>query len=117
MLENLLETYLPIIINIFEIMGVIIICIGSSKAFYKYILSLIKKEKYPIRYEFANSMAMGLEFKLAAEILKTVLAKSIEELFFLGGITLLRGLLTLIIHFEMKWEKEREAEEENKKGT
>lgn len=105
MLEHLFENYLPIAIHLLELMGVIIILIGSLKAFYKYIFSLFKKEKCPIRYEFANAMAMGLEFKLAGEILKSVLAKSIEELFFIGGLTLLRGLLTLIIHYEMKWEE------------
>ena len=60
-------------------------------------------------------MATALEFKLAAEILKTVIIRNMNELIILGSITLLRGFLTLIIHWEMKSEnpsknkKDREA--------
>ena len=49
-------------------------------------------------------MATALEFKLAAEILKTVIVRNINQLIFLASITLIRGFLTLIIHWEMKSE-------------
>lgn len=102
MLEHLITNYLPIIIHILEIMGIIIITIGSIKAFYFYILSFFKKNNYQIKYEFANAMAMGLEFKLAAEILKTVLIREIGEILILASIILLRALLAFIIHMEIK---------------
>ena len=47
-------------------------------------------------------MAMSLEFKLAAEILKTVLVRTLDEIIILGAIILLRALMTLIIHWEIK---------------
>ena len=47
-------------------------------------------------------MATGLEFKLAAEILKTVLIQSLSELLILGSIFLLRVLMTIVIEWEMK---------------
>ena len=41
---------------------------------------------------------------MGAEILKTVLVRSMNEIFILGAIILLRALLSLMIHFEIKAE-------------
>ena len=43
-----------------------------------------------------------MEFKMAAEILKTVLVRDLNELLVLGAVILLRALLSLLIHFEMR---------------
>ena len=40
--------------------------------------------------------------KMAAEILKTVLIRELDELLVLGAVILLRALLSILIHFEMK---------------
>jgi uncharacterized membrane protein len=115
MLEDFIKSIIPTLVNILELMGILVICIGSIKAFYHYYYSLITKKYYPLKWEYANSMATALEFKLAAEILKTVIIRNMNELIILGSITLLRGFLTLIIHWEMKSEnpsknkKDREA--------
>ncbi|MGL4336856.1 MAG: DUF1622 domain-containing protein [Turicibacter sp.] len=102
MFEELMNQFLPIIIHILEFMGVIIIGIGAFRAFYHYIKTLIFKDHYPVKHQFASSMAMALEFKLSAEILKTVLIRSLDELVILGAIFLLRVLMTLVINWEIK---------------
>lgn len=108
MLESLFNKYLPIPIHIFELMGIIVISIGAINAFFNYAKTLILKNHYPIKYQFANSMALGLEFKLAAEILKTVLIRTFMELAIIGSIILLRLFMTVIIQWEMKQESEQE---------
>ena len=105
MLEELLNKYLPTLINILEIMGIIVVIIGAISAFYQYMKSIFTKSDYPIKYSFANNLAMGLEFKLAGEILKTVLIKNIDDLWIIAAVSLLRGFLELLIYFEMKNEK------------
>ena len=117
MLENFIKTILPPLINILEIIGIFVILLGSIKALYHYIYSLFNKDSYPLKWEYANSMATALEFKLAAEILKTVIIRNMNELIILGSITLLRGFLTLIIHFEMNSEKERKEKNSKEKGA
>lgn len=104
MLEHLITQYLPFLIHLLEIMGIIILTIGAFKSFYYYLKSLFKEGHYSVKYQFASSMAMALEFKLAAEILKTVLVRTLDEIIILGAIILLRALMTLIIHWEMKQE-------------
>lgn len=106
MLEHFIESMLPEIVSILEIIGIIVITIGSLKAFYHYIKALFTHKHYPIRIELANALALGLEFKMGAEILKTVLVRSFSEIYILGAIILLRALLSLMIHFEIKTEKE-----------
>ena len=53
-------------------------------------------------FQLANGLALSLEFKMAAEILKTVIIRDIEELMVLGAVIVLRALLSFLIHFEMK---------------
>ena len=102
MLEHFIEFMLPEIVSILEIIGIVVITIGSLKAFYHYIKALFTHKHYPIRIELANALALGLEFKMGAEILKTVLVRSFSEIYILGAIILLRALLSLMIHFEIK---------------
>lgn len=111
MLENLIETILPFLIHIFELMGIIVLSIGAFTAFYNYIKSRFGKEGYTWKYYFANSMITALEFKMAAEILKTVLVKSLTELLTLAALFLLRALMTLVLEREIKSTKEDSAVE------
>ena len=105
MLEQLIEQILPVIISVIELIGIFIVTVGTLRAFFYY-LDLFKIKKYPVKHELANALATGLEFKMAAEILKTVLITSLSELTVLGCIILLRALLSLLIHIEMKNDEE-----------
>lgn len=116
MLEHLVSEYVPIIVHILEIMGIVVITIGSFKAFYYYILEVIFRKRAMAKHQFATSMAVGLEFKLAAEILKTVLVKTLDELFILGAVFLLRVLMTFVIQWEIKQDSTGDIENRNKEG-
>lgn len=102
MLEHLMAKYVPFIVHILEFMGIIAITIGAFRAFYYYIQEIIFKKKVKFKHQFATAMATGLEFKLAAEILKTVLIKTLDELFILGAVFLLRVLMSFVIEREIK---------------
>ena len=43
MVESIIDTILPIIISILEMMGILIITIGSFRAFYHYVRALSQK--------------------------------------------------------------------------
>lgn len=49
-----------------------------------------------------SSLELGLEYKMGAEILKTVLIRDMNEIWILGSIIVLRALLSFLIHYEMK---------------
>ena len=101
-LEHLIEEYLPYIISILEIMGILVVAWSGIKAFWEYIQNSFMKKHYALQFHLATGLATGLEFKMAAEILKTVLVRDLSELLILGAVILLRAILSVLIHFEMK---------------
>lgn len=103
-MEHMIHTLLPEIIYIIEIIGIIIIFFGSVKTFILSVVFSFTKQNYPIKQELASALALGLEYKMGAEILKTVLIRDMQEIWILGAIIILRAMLSLLIHFEMSSE-------------
>lgn len=104
MLESLIELVLPPIISVCELIGIFVVTFSALQAFYKYLKEIITRKPSNFKFELAQGLASGLEFKMAAEILKTVQVREIQELVILGAVILLRALLSLLIHSEMKAE-------------
>ncbi|MCI6639678.1 MAG: DUF1622 domain-containing protein [Pygmaiobacter massiliensis] len=112
MLETWIEEILPQIISVLEIFGIFVVTVCTCRAFWHYLRSLVgSSDRYNVKWELASGMATGLEFKMAAEILKTVLVHTVEELMVLGAIILLRALLSLILHLEMRAERNEKKTE------
>ena len=96
---------LPVIIALIELIGIIIITVACLKAFYEYIrCSIYKKSVETLRHNLGISMVIGLEFKMAAEILRTLLVREFSEILILGGIIILRALLTYLIKMDIREE-------------
>lgn len=87
-------------ILILELMGVIVIAIAGIQSFYEY-----ARRNDDVRLHFAQAMAMGLEFKLAGEILRTVQVREISEIAVVGAIIVLRAILNYLIQQEIKHER------------
>ncbi len=102
MLEHIVEFVLEILIPVCELMGIVIVAVSVLSAFWKYICSLFTHSSCDVKFRLASGLALSLEFKMAAEILKTVLVRDLNELLVLGVVIALRALLSLLIHFEMK---------------
>lgn len=97
------------IIWFFELVGALVIVIGALVCLFKYLQSLLKKKKLPIKLLLANQLSTGLEFMLAAEILKTVITdrSDINDIIVLISVVLLRMALALLLHFELKSEEKQ----------
>ncbi len=65
-----------------------------------------------MKLALAQGLAVGLEFKLCSEILKTVTVRDFKEIATVAGIIALRAALTFLIHWEIKEEKAEEKVEE-----
>ena len=83
-------------------MGILVVCWTAIMAFWEYIQNSFMKKDIDLQTHLAKGLATGLEFKMAAEILKTVLVRDLGELYILGAVILLRAILSVLIHFEMK---------------
>ena len=62
-----------------------------------------------MQFIFATGLATALEFKMAAEILKTVLVREMSELIILGAIIILRALVTILLKFEIRSAKAKKS--------
>ena len=87
-------------------MGIAIVAYSALHAFWEFIQNTFFHKELNLQYHLATGLATGLEFKVAAEILKTVLVHDLSELLVLGAVILLRAILSILIHFEMKHNKQ-----------
>ena len=107
-LHKFMETALPIMISILEIIGIAVVFWSGIHGFWQYVQNTFLKKQFDLQSNLAKGLAMGLEFEMAAEILKTILIQNMEEIYILGGIIVLRIALSLLIHFENRAHKKDE---------
>jgi uncharacterized membrane protein len=101
-IEHINEFVLPYVISAAEFMGIFVVCYSILHAFWEYLADTFFHKAYDLQFDLAEGLAMALEFKMAAEILKTVMVRQMSELLVLGAIIVLRALLSFLIHFELK---------------
>ena len=102
MLEHLVEAVLGVLIPLCEMMGILVIAVSTCTAFWQYFRGLLTRTPGDVKSQLASGLALSLEFKMTAEILKTVLVRDMTELVVLGAVMILRALFSFLVHFEMK---------------
>ena len=107
MLETVMEYLVEVAILIFEFMGIGIIIFSGLKGFYHYV-----RRSPEMKVSLSQGLAIGLEFKLGSEILKTVVVREWTEIVTVAGIIALRAALTFLIHWEIKEEHKDKLERE-----
>lgn len=101
-IDGILEETVSLSILLFEIVGVLVLITAGLKGFICY-----TRGNPDTRLILAKGMAMGLEFKLGSEILRTVVVREWSEIGFVAGIVALRAALTFLIDWEIKEEEKR----------
>ena len=112
-LGSILEELVHYSIFLFEFIGTVVILFAGLRGFVELLIG-----KSSTKLRLAKGLAMGLEFKLGSEILRTVVVRDLSEIFIVGAIILIRAALILLIHWEIKREEANEmalAKEENEK--
>ncbi len=102
-LELILENVASIAILLFEFIGVGIIIWTGIVGFRKWLHSAGDTGIY-----LAKGLAMGLEFKMGSEILRTVIVREWSEILLVAGIIALRAALAFLLRWEIKGEEEEE---------
>ena len=59
-------------------------------------------ERKALRHQLAYYLLVSLEFLIAADIIDTILAPSLEELAILGGVVVMRTVISFSLGWEMK---------------
>ena len=102
MAEQALRAIVELSTVLMELFGVSVLVYTAVACFIRW----VRQEKQTIRLALAQGIALALEFKMGGEVLRTVVVREWSELGILGAIILLRGLLTFLIHWEIKNEEQ-----------
>lgn len=124
---HFMEEIIPLIVHLLEAMGLFVITFTGIKAFIQYAMKGFNFAEDTIKIELAKALALGLEFFLAGEIIKTLTIHSLKEVYVLGAIMALRVALTFVIHWEvtsdskhcndfLKLKKQNNTHQEESKG-
>ena len=115
--QDYVYTILNLLATIISVISLLIVTYGALIAFIAFTINELKRftGKYTsinirrLRATFGTYLLLGLEFLIASDILKTVLEPTLNELAILGGIVVLRTVLSVFLNKEIK---ELEAENE-----
>jgi len=103
-IEELLGQVILIAVHMLEVFGAVIILYAGTGIFLRFLRT--SKDGREARLTFARYLVFGLEFKLAGEILRTVIVRTMNEVIILASIIFLRATLNLIVHWEIRQEKQ-----------
>ena len=101
-LEGFLESAVPMIAGLAEVIGLFIIVTSLARATFHYIRTFIFHERFDIHHEMSSGLPTALEFLMSAEIAKTFLLQNLESVVPLAATFALRAMMSLMLHWEMQ---------------
>jgi uncharacterized membrane protein len=114
--EELLAEAVNVLVVIVEACGAAVIIIGAVWAFALFVWVGVRDRStqafVPVRLTLGRFLALGLEFQLAADVLKTAVAPSWEEIGQLAAIAAIRTALNYFLGREIAEEKRQIAEDD-----
>lgn len=100
-LEEITFDISHILMAILELMGGATLIYGALMIFWRFIKLEYEKSSTLLRIRMARTIALALEFYLAAEILKTVFVRDMNELYIIVAIIVIRIAMGFVIHHEL----------------
>ena len=102
LLEGFLESAVPLIAGLAEVIGLFIIVTSLVKATYHYVRATFFRDRYDFHHEMSTGLTTALEFLMSAEIAKTFLLQNLESVVPLAATFALRALMSMLLHWEME---------------
>ncbi|MBR2987881.1 MAG: DUF1622 domain-containing protein [Clostridia bacterium] len=99
-IEQYVFTVIEYLILLIEIIGVAVLVWAIVRA-----LSELIRHKGSVRLDLAEGIGLALEFKMGGELLRTVIARNLEELAILGTVILLRAAMAVLVYWEIRTER------------
>src|SRR3954447_13114825 len=112
--EETLRDAVDTLVRLVEAAGAIVIFIGAGIAFVGFVRALPKRnpeEFVPVRLSLGRFLALGLEFQLASDVLRTAIAPSFQELAKLAAVATIRTALNFFLAPEIAGERKQVAEQ------
>ncbi|HET8595058.1 MAG TPA: DUF1622 domain-containing protein [Intrasporangium sp.] len=107
--EETLRTAVGVLVRLVEAAGAIVIVLGAAVAFWRFFRALPQRDPQafvPVRLSLGRFLALGLEFQLASDVLRTAVAPTFEELGKLAAVAAIRTGLNFFLAREINEERE-----------
>lgn len=120
-MEEILADVVNVLVTIVEACGAAVIIVGAVWAFARFCWVGVRRRStaafVPVRLTLGRFLALGLEFQLASDVLRTAVAPSFEELGQLAAVAAIRTALNYFLSREIEEERRQVAEEQERGGA
>jgi uncharacterized membrane protein len=107
--EHHLSSIVDLLVRVVEAAGALIIFAGAVIGFVRFLVVAVRHRQaerfVPVRLDLGRYLALGLEFQLAADIIKTAIAPTFDEIGQLAAIAAIRTALNYFLGREIKEER------------
>ena len=114
--EEILADVVNVLVTVVEACGAAVIITGAVWAFLRFVWVGLQRRTtaafVPVRLTLGRFLALGLEFQLASDVLRTAVAPSFEELGQLAAVAAIRTALNYFLAKEIAEERRQVAEDE-----
>lgn len=103
-----LRNMVDLMVRLIEAGGAVVIMIGAIVAIVKFAVALTQRninQFSAVRLSLARFLVLGLEFQLAADVLRTAISPSFEEIGKLAAIATIRTVLNYFLNREIAQEQ------------
>ena len=108
--ERDLRDVVDVAVRAVEAAGAIVIFAGAAVAFGRFLMVSFRREGMapfaPVRLDLGRFLALGLEFQLAADILRTAITPGFTQLAQLAAIAAIRTALNFFLGREIKEQRQ-----------
>ena len=120
--EEFLKDAVELLVRLVEIAGALVIFVGAAIAFLRFLDAALRHRHEPhrfvaVRLGLGRYLALGLEFQLASDVLRTAVAPTLREIGELAAVAAIRTALNYFLGKEIKEEQEQLAGEEQRRPT
>jgi uncharacterized membrane protein len=106
--ESVLRDVVDTFVRLVEAAGAIVIVTGAVVAFVLFLRALPRRDAQlfvPVRLTLGRFLALGLEFQLASDVLRTAISPTFEELGKLAAVAAIRTALNYFLAREIRDEQ------------
>jgi uncharacterized membrane protein len=107
--ERQLRQVVGLLVRLVEIAGALVIFAGATVSFVRFVVAAVRSRQagsfVPIRLDLGRFLALGLEFQLGSDLLRTAVAPTFQEIGQLAAIAAIRTALNFFLGREIKEER------------
>jgi len=119
--EELLSEAVDFLVRLIESVGAIVIFVGAAIAFVRFLVVAVRTRRaerfLEVRLDLGRFLALGLEFQLAGDILRSAIAPTFSEIGQLAAVAAIRTALNYFLGREIKEEREEVKQQHERRDA